>query len=501
MASLIVLQCPPRERAPQDLTLLKKVQTFGRDGKCDFRLEWDGCSRLHFSILGLQPDGSGIPTEFELVDEGNGTNNGVFLNGRRVLRASICDGDLIGVGRGRDVQEGGKISDHNLEYVWQLRSMRDRAGKACKVRGKLADDLANEGMHRKLRGQSRHPLGGHRVAGEQRVAKERRAELPSGELIAPFRSLVYCPSHYTPSPADNSAPKSHLQLEFVYGIRSHDVSGVVHFVDAERILYPAGGLVVLYDMSTNTQSFFVGHDDDVVSLAMHPNRRIAASGQLASLRRRTPEGQASASVMIFNISTMDRDRSWSSRGVLARELMHRILALDFDPTGNKLVVFGAKQDGSSRVCVYDWRAGKLLWHLSGGSTIVTAVKHNKQDPRFSWQFVQTTEKTIRFWDHKVAETEPDQSFKTGTYLKWSGKNVQSNAVTYTQDGSAAIVAMSNGAVYFFAANGAEITVVNQIKDAHRGEVYLVHNVDDKLITSGSDGYIKFWSYQVRCDKR
>ena len=66
----------------------------------------------------------------------------------------------------------------------------------------------------------------------------------------------------------------------MYGIRAHDVSGIVHYVDEQHIVYPAGSLVVMLDMSTNTQSFFTDHDDDVVALCLHPSRRIAASGQV-----------------------------------------------------------------------------------------------------------------------------------------------------------------------------------------------------------------------------
>jgi hypothetical protein len=76
-------------------------------------------------------DGSGLPTEFLLVDAGTGTNNGVFVNNRRVSRVVLKDGDVVGVGRGRDVQEGGKIADRNLEYVFQLKMMRDRLLYTC----------------------------------------------------------------------------------------------------------------------------------------------------------------------------------------------------------------------------------------------------------------------------------------------------------------------------------------------------------------------------------
>jgi hypothetical protein len=39
----------------------------------------------------------------------------------------------------------------------------------------------------------------------------------------------------------------------------------------------------------------------------------------------------------------------------------------------------------------------------------------------------------------------------------------SNAVCFTTDGSAAVVAMSNGCIYFFANKGFGITVVAEIK--------------------------------------
>jgi hypothetical protein len=57
-------------------------------------------------------------------------------------------------------------------------------------------------------------------------------------------------------------------------------------------------------------------------------------------------------------------------------------------------------------------------------------------------------------------------------------------------GNAAIVAMANGCIYFFGSKGAEISVVAEMREAHKGEVLVVRMCDDQLVTSGSDGYIK-----------
>ncbi len=60
-------------------------------------------------------------------------------------------------------------------------------------------------------------------------------------------------------------------------------------------------MVVVLDISANTQSFFTDNDEDVVALCLDPSRRIAESGKVASLKRRTSEGQPSAVVMISRI--------------------------------------------------------------------------------------------------------------------------------------------------------------------------------------------------------
>lgn len=42
----------------------------------------------------------------------------------------------------------------------------------------------------------------------------------------------------------------------------------------------AAAVCIVYDAAAHQQSFFKGHDDDICCLALAPDRRIAASGQL-----------------------------------------------------------------------------------------------------------------------------------------------------------------------------------------------------------------------------
>ena len=43
------------------------------------------------------------------------------------------------------------------------------------------------------------------------------------------------------------------------------------------------------------------------------------------------------------------------------------------------------------------------------------------------QFVQVTEKVVRFGDHISAQQDPNTAFKLATYLKWAKQNTASNA--------------------------------------------------------------------------
>lgn len=69
---------------------LEKRLVLGRSSECDVQLDGDGVSRRH-AMLERRPDES-----IELVDLGS--RNGTFVNGERIDRATVRDGDKIQVG-------------------------------------------------------------------------------------------------------------------------------------------------------------------------------------------------------------------------------------------------------------------------------------------------------------------------------------------------------------------------------------------------------------------
>jgi WD40 repeat protein len=79
---------------------------------------------------------------------------------------------------------------------------------------------------------------------------------------------------------DRTAPKCQLRLEWVYGYRGHQVRSNTYYNQAGEIIYFVAGVGIVFNLKEYKQRFFLGHDDDIVSLNIHPNKILVASGQV-----------------------------------------------------------------------------------------------------------------------------------------------------------------------------------------------------------------------------
>ena len=64
--------------------------------------------------------------------------------------------------------------------------------------------------------------------------------------------------------ADKTAPKSQLRLEWVYGYRGHQCRNNVFYNAAKDVVFFVAGVGVVYNVREHKQSFFLGHDDDII---------------------------------------------------------------------------------------------------------------------------------------------------------------------------------------------------------------------------------------------
>ena len=103
--------------------------------------------------------------------------------------------------------------------------------------------------------------------------------------IKPFIGQVKAstPSENQPSKKDNTMPTGNLHLKHVFGYCCFDgYKNTAKLVSADSMVMASAGLGVVMNFNTLDQSFFNEHNEDVVSMALHPNNKIVATGQKAA---------------------------------------------------------------------------------------------------------------------------------------------------------------------------------------------------------------------------
>uniref|UniRef100_A0A383VWQ6 EML-like second beta-propeller domain-containing protein n=1 Tax=Tetradesmus obliquus TaxID=3088 RepID=A0A383VWQ6_TETOB len=187
------------------------------------------------------------------------------------------------------------------------------------------------------------------------------------------RKPVWTPSDWDPRLAERSAelPDARLQLEFVYGYTGAQSTGQCLFYNCQgQVVYTLAGLGVVYSKPPqHSQHFFLGHNDDVKSLALcpaevqygdqqYPARSLAATGQVSSQ-------SGGPIIYVWDSRSPTSTVAGAARDNLLAKLqldkeMRGIMALGFSPSGSLLA--GVATDNSHTVSVWDWRNG---WRLVG----------------------------------------------------------------------------------------------------------------------------------------
>lgn len=96
---------------------------------------------------------------------------------------------------------------------------------------------------------------------------------------------IFAPTDWDPSQLERSAavPDMTMELDFVHGYEGRStLSSNVHFNAEGEVVYHIAAVGIVYCRSTHKQTFFNGHNDDILCMAMHPDKVTVASGQVSS---------------------------------------------------------------------------------------------------------------------------------------------------------------------------------------------------------------------------
>lgn len=152
-------------------------------------------------------------------------------------------------------------------------------------------------------------------------------------------------------------PPKTLSVSNIYGYRGIYSRRNLHYPvvsqNSQSILYYSGNAAILTYLSTKQQYYYFGHNRPIVCMCIHPDSRIAASGEL---------GYA-PSVHIWNIPYLERNDSNEEikNPIFIVKLDKRFLqtvCMTFTRCGNWLLVVALNHSYSSEVYYY------LFFYLS-----------------------------------------------------------------------------------------------------------------------------------------
>ena len=90
-------------------------------------------------------------------------------------------------------------------------------------------------------------------------------------------------------PYNQNSPDSVLSFDWSYGYKGNESRNNVFYISSETIVYFTAAVGIIYNLQNHTKEAFIFHTDDILSLALHPNKKLVATGQKKDLYLKHPQ--------------------------------------------------------------------------------------------------------------------------------------------------------------------------------------------------------------------
>eukprot|EP00742_Colponemidia_sp_Colp-10_P006323 GILJ01006777.1.p1 GENE.GILJ01006777.1~~GILJ01006777.1.p1 ORF type:complete len:2262 (-),score=409.36 GILJ01006777.1:195-6980(-) len=319
----------------------------------------------------------------------------------------------------------------------------------------------------------------------KRTAKQEKAkeDLPfleeqDGEgdeflAVKPWLGAIKQPSNWTKPRNASTAPDANLKLEYVYGYHCYENRNNLHYLRNNQIVYHVAATGIVLDPRTNTQKFFIEHNDDIIALAIHPNQQIVATAEVG----RKPL------ICVWDTSNM------KCLATMQGDLSKGVNQLAFSRDGSKLAACATDNDHT--IAIYDWankKGPQLYCGGRGGQEKMLSMAWSADDTTL----VVTGVKVVNFFEVGRGALKA----KKGTgYMKVQGASAQAIlSVAFTPDST--VTGTISGHLYKW--SGPALT---QVISAHEGAVYALYTLQDgRIVSGGKDGKVKIWSTALTVTK-
>ena len=284
--------------------------------------------------------------------------------------------------------------------------------------------------------------------------------------VKPWEGSIVAPTN--PPRIDPTLPEERLELEWIHGLRCDDVRENVRYTSNGSIAYFAGKMAICFNKDGGgLQRYYSGHSDSIMSLAMHEDGQIVATGDLGKI----------PSIHIWDCSSLTT--------VQVMKGLHRrgVNLLRFGGgNGDRLVSAGMGL--FHKIGVWDWRNNLLLCSFQGGLQKVLCVDMTPD----GYGVVQCGIKHIKFHSLQGRNVVSQRGL-----IGRKGKVQTMLCIAWT--GSRPVIGTQDGRLYCFEGRRLIQTVI-----AHESSVNCLYSCSEGLVSGGKDGKVKVWSTALECKR-
>uniref|UniRef100_A0A3Q4GPD6 EMAP like 4 n=1 Tax=Neolamprologus brichardi TaxID=32507 RepID=A0A3Q4GPD6_NEOBR len=286
-------------------------------------------------------------------------------------------------------------------------------------------------------------------------------------------------------------PPERLKLAWVYGYRGRDCRANIYLLPTGEIVYFIASVVVLFNYEERTQRHYLGHNECVKCLAIHPDKIRIATGQLAGVDK---DGRAQVhvwdSVSLAKLHVIGEGTF--ERGVGS-------LAFSKADYGQHLSVIDDSND--HMLTVWDWQKKSKIAEIKTTNDVVLVVEFHPTDQN---TIVTCGKSHIFFWSWNGNALARKQGI-FGKYEK--PKFIQclaflSTGDIVTGDSGGRLLVWTRSATENPAGKGPRAFRILHHVDGHEGSVFCMCEMRSGMLLTGGkkDQKIILWDHELQRDR-
>ncbi|XP_064408711.1 echinoderm microtubule-associated protein-like 2 [Latimeria chalumnae] len=273
------------------------------------------------------------------------------------------------------------------------------------------------------------------------------------------------------------APQQKLKLDWVYGYRGRDCRSNLYLLPTGEIVYFIASVAVLYNVEEQHQRHYLGHNDDIKCLAVHPDMVTIATGQVAGLskdgKQFPPHVRVWDSVSLNTLHVL-------GMGVFDRA----VSCVGFSKSNGGIHLCAVDESNEHILSVWNWQKEQKLADVKCSSESVLAAAFHPTDPNL---IITCGKSHILFWTIE----ENTLSKKQGLFEKQE-KPKYVLCVAFAESGDV-LTGDSSGNLIVWGKGGNRIS--HAVQGAHEGGIFSLCVLKDGSVVSGGgkDRKVILWS--------